>query len=239
MVTYMSIKNIHTNHGFLLLFLLGMVLGPFAVKAQKPIEEGTLTYTISYELNDSQKQNIDTEKLPSVTKIKFHGNLSKVEIDMGVASMKMITDGQARSAVLLVDAPLFQKQYATTFSKEDLEKQGGNLSFKNFKATGEKKDIGGYHAEKYSYQDNNDANYEVWIAPDLKVSPGAILPEFAELKGTPVKYVSIQYGIKNILTLASIKEEKTGPFSLDIPSGYEIKTVKEMDDMFKMLNGTN
>ncbi|HEX8608178.1 MAG TPA: hypothetical protein VF679_06005, partial [Pedobacter sp.] len=132
-----------------------------------------------------------------------------------------------------------QKQYATTFTKEDLEKQGGNLTFKNFKATGERKAIGGYDAEKYNYQDNNNETYEVWIAPQLKLSPGAILPEFAELQGTPVKYVSIQYGVKNILTLKSVTEEKTGPFSLAVPSGYEVKTVKEMDEMFKMLNGAN
>jgi hypothetical protein len=223
----------------LLLFVLLIAIGPSSLKAQKTIDQGTLTYDISYDLSDSQKKTIDAEKLPSISKVKFNGNISKMEIDMGLATLKMIVDGPGKSAVLLVDAPLFQKQYAAKFAKEDLEKQGGNLTFKNFKATGELKTIGGYDAEKYSYQDNNNENYEVWVAPELKLAPGAILQEFAGLKGTPVKYVSIQYGVKNILTLKSVKEEKTGPFSLDVPSGYEVKTVKEIYEMFKMLNGAN
>lgn len=210
-----------------------------SIKAQKVIDQGTLTYDISYDLNEDQKKVIDVEKLPSVSKVKFSGPLSKVEIDMGLATLKMIVDGPGREAILLVDAPLIQKQYATKFNKEDLERQGGNLSFKNFKATGDKTKIAGYDAEKYTYQDNKEQNYEVWIAPELKMSAGAVLPEFAALKGTPVKYVSIQYGIKNILTLKNLKEEQTGPFSMAIPQGYEVKTPQEMDEMFKMLNGTN
>jgi hypothetical protein len=222
----------------IVLFLI-IIASTATIKAQKTIDQGVLTYDISYDLNEDQKKTIDVEKLPSVSKVKFSGPLSKVEIDMGLATLKMIVDGPGRSAVLLVDAPMFQKQYATKFSKEDLEKQGGNLTFKNFKASGEKRNIAGYESEKYTYEDNKDGNYEVWIAPSLKLSAGAILPEFTALKGTPVKYVNMQYGIKNVLTLKDLKEEKTGPFSMSIPSGYEIKTPQEMDDMFKMLNGTN
>lgn len=223
----------------LVLLILMMAAGSSSLKAQKIINQGTLTYDISYDLNDNQKKTIDADQLPSISKVKFNGSLSSMEIDMGLATLKMIVDGPGRSAILLVDAPLFQKQYATKFTKQDLEKQGGNLTFKNFKATGERKQIGGYDAEKYGYQDNNNENYEVWIAPNLQLSPGAILPEFAELKGTPVKYISIQYGVKNILTLKNVKEEKTGPFSLTIPSSYELKSVQEIDEMFKMLKGTN
>ena len=208
-------------------------------KAQKTINEGTLTYDISYELTEDQKKTIDAENLPSLSKVKFNGNLSKVEIDMGLAVLKMIVDGQDRAAVLLVDVPMFKKQYASKFSKEDLEKQGGNLVFTNFKSTGDKVTIAGYPAEKYAYQDNNGQKYEVWITPGLKLAPGAIPFEFSGLKGTPVKYVSIQYGIRTVLTLKSLKEEKSGPFTLTIPSEYEVKSTAEMDEMFKMLKGTN
>lgn len=236
MKTKISIS--HSYRGVLILLLI-ITASTSSIKAQKVIDQGTLTYDISYDLNEDQKKVIDVENLPSVSKVKFSGPLSKVEIDMGLASLKMIVDGPGRAAILLVDAPMIQKQYATKFNKEDLDRQGGNLSFKNFKAPGEKMKIAGYDAEKYTYQDNKEENYEVWIAPQLKMSAGAILPEFAALKGAPVKYVSIQYGIKNILTLKSLTEEKTGPFSMAIPQGYEVKTPQEMDAMFKMLNGTN
>ena len=221
-----------------LLTLLGTCIFSIS-KAQKIITEGTLTYDIVYDLTDDQKKTIDAENLPSISKVKFNGNLSKIEIDMGVAVLKMIVDGPGRAAILLVDVPIFQKQYATKLSKEDLDKQGGNLTFSDFKASGEKSEIAGYAAEKYTYTDNNKQAYEVWLAPDLKLAPGAILPEFAGLNGSPVKYISLQYGIKTVLTLKSVKEEKTGPFTLTIPSGYEVKSSGEMDEMFKMLRGEN
>jgi len=213
--------------------VLALILVSTAViaKAQKVIDQGTLTYGIQYELTEEQKKIIDASVLPSQSKVKFNGNISKVEIDMGAATIKILTDGTAQKALVLVDVPIMQKQYAANMTKEDLAKQNGNLTFSDFKASGEKQTIAGYNSEKYSYKDNNGLTYELWLAPDLKLSKGAILPEFAALAGTPVKYSVNQNGIRNTLTLKSVKEEKVGPFTLDIPKGYEMTTMDALNNM--------
>ncbi|MHA4895537.1 DUF4412 domain-containing protein [Pedobacter sp. PWIIR3] len=200
-------------------------------KAQKVIDQGTLTYQIDYMLTDEQKKVIDPSVLPSESKVRFNGNISKVEIDMGAAMIKVFTDAATSNAIVLVDVPIMQKQYAAKMTKEDLAKQAGNLTFGDFKPTGEKQKIAGYEAEKYNYTDNTGAAYEVWITPALKLSSGAVLPTFSKLNGTPVKYTINQNGIKNTLTLKSIKEEKVGPFSLEVPKGYEVTTMEALNAM--------
>jgi hypothetical protein len=200
-------------------------------KAQKIVDQGTLTFGIEYQLTDDQKKVIDPSVLPSESKVQFNGNISKIEMDMGPAMIKVFSDGAARTALVLIDIPVAQKQYASKMSKEDLDKQTGNLVFSDFKATGEKQTIAGFNSEKYTYKDNNGANYEVWVTNDLKVTPGATPPGFDQIKGTPVKYTNIRDGFKTVATLKSLKEEKVGPFSLTVPSGYEEKTMAELKAM--------
>ena len=203
-------------------------------KAQKVLDQGTLTYGVEYLLTDEQKKQIDVSLLPSQSKVQFNGNISKVEIDMGMAMLKILADGTTRNSLILVDVPIIQKQYAAKVSKEEFEKQSGNLKFSEFKATGEKQNIAGFNAEKYEYKDGNGNSDEVWVTNELTLAPGAIPPGFESIKGTPVKFVNIQDGMKTMLTLKSAKQEKVGPFSMAIPSGYEEKTV---EDLRAMRNG--
>ncbi|TDQ11144.1 DUF4412 domain-containing protein [Pedobacter metabolipauper] len=219
-------KSIKTS--VVALILIGTAV---IAKAQKVIEQGTITYGIEYVLTEDQKKAIDVSVLPSESKVQFNGTISKVEIDMGMAMVKVITDAAAKNALLLIDVPMMQKQFATKMNKADLEKQSGNMKLVDLKASGEKQTIAGYQTEKYTYKDNNGTAYEIWVSTDLKFSPGAIPPEFAELKGTPVKYTAINEGIKTVLTLKSVKEEKVGPFTLEVPKGYELKTMAEMEAM--------
>ncbi|MGY4385587.1 hypothetical protein ACVWYN_002633 [Pedobacter sp. UYP24] len=200
-------------------------------KAQKVIDQGTLTYQIEYMLTDEQKKVIDPSVLPSESKVRFNSNVSKVEIDMGAAMIKILTDASTNNAIVLVDVPIMQKQYAAKMTKEDIDKQAGNLTFGDFKATGEKQTFAGYEAEKYSYSDNNGAAYEVWVTKALKLSTGAVLPRFSKLNGTPIKYTINQNGLKSTLTLKTVKAEKIGPFSLDVPKGYEITTMEALNAM--------
>lgn len=219
-------KSIKT--GVVALILISTAL---IVKAQKVVNQGTLVYGIEYSLTDEQKKSIDVSMLPSESKVQFNANISKVEVDMGMAMLKVLTDGSTRNGLILVDVPIAQKQYAAKMSKADGEKQMGNRTFSDFVATGEKQVIAGFNAEKYSYKDNTGSTLEVWMSNDIKLSPGAVPPGFDAVKGTPLKFTNIQDGYKTVLTLKSLKEDKVGPFSLDIPKGYEEKTMAELQAM--------
>ncbi len=201
-------------------------------KAQKVLDQGTITYGMQYSLTDEQKAAINEAMLPAETKIKFNGNISMIEMNMGAAMIKIFSDGLQRNSLFLVDIPVIQKQYAAKLSKAEIDKQMGNVTYSEFVNTGEKLVIAGYNTEKYTYKDNAGTSHELWATNDIKLSAGALPYGLEALKGaTPIKYSSVQNGIKTIATIKNIKEEKAGPFSLDVPKGYEEKTLAELQAM--------
>ncbi|MES2454598.1 MAG: hypothetical protein V4594_03620 [Bacteroidota bacterium] len=213
--------------GVVAAILIGTAL---IAQAQKKITEGTLTYGIEYNLTDDQKGY--EAMLPKQTAIKFKDNLSKIEMDQGPALIKIISDKNTKTGLLLVDIPIAQKQYAAKMSKEDFDAFKGNApKFSDFKATGEKQKVGTYDAEKYTYKDENGGAYELWATNDVILPEGYKDDEFKDVKGTLVKFTVIQNGVKSTLTLKGIKEEKVGVLSIDVPKGYELKTMAELKAM--------
>jgi len=198
--------------------------------AQKNITEGTLNFGIEYQLTEEQQPM--AAMLPAETKIKFNGTLSKFEMQQGPATITVVSNVADMNSLVLIDVPVAQLQYAVKNTKEDYEKNNAmNPKFSDFKATGEKQTIGTYKTEKYTYKDDKGASYELWATNDITLPAGLMGPEFKDVKGTPVKFTAFRNGVKSISTLKSVIEEKTGPLSLDVPSGYEVKTMEEIMQM--------
>ncbi len=200
-------------------------------QAQKKIEQGTVTYAMSYDLTPEQKSTFDESTLPAESVIEFNKNLARIQMDLGPALVKVISDADTKTALLLVDVPMAQKQFATKMSAEDVAKQRGDIKYANFKATGQKQTIAGYNAEKYTYTDNKNGNYELWLTKDVQLAKGTQYEDFRSLNGTLVKYSMTVNGLKSNYTLKSIKEGNVGPLSMDVPAGYELKTAAEMAAM--------
>jgi hypothetical protein len=199
--------------------------------AQKKIDQGTIVYGISYELSPEQKTAIDASMLPAESTVNFNGNFASFKIESGPALVQVITDKATETGLVLIDVPIAQKQFATKMSAEELKQQRGDTKYSGFKATGEKQNIAGFNAEKYSYADDKGATYELWATKDVQLAKGANYSEFAEVKGTPVKFVLTSNGIKTNYVVKSIKDAKVGPFTLTVPEGYEVKTMAEMKAM--------
>jgi hypothetical protein len=219
-------KSIKTS--VIALLLVGTAL---IANAQKKMDQGTVVYGITYELTAEQKSMVDPTMLPTESAVDFNGNFASIKIESGPALVNIITDKSTKTGLILVDVPIAQKQFATKMSAEELDAQRGDIKYSNFKSTGEKQNIAGFNAEKYTYSDNKGANYELWATKDVQLSTGATYTEFAEVKGTPVKFSMINNGVKTSYVIKSIKDSKVGPFSLTVPAGYEVKTMAEMQAM--------
>ncbi len=212
-------------------FALALVCTAGYAHAQKLINQGTITYAINYELSADQKSTMDLSSMPKENKLQFKDNFSKLGMEMGPTLITIIKDGGTDQALLLIDIPIAQKQLATKMSKEDLEKQSGGVKYADFKATGEKQNISGYNTEKYTYTDDKGSAYELWATKDIKLTAGATSSEFKNFNATPIKYTLTQNGVKTTLTIKNIKEEKVGPFTLDVPAGYELLTMAQLEAM--------
>jgi hypothetical protein len=195
--------------------------------AQKKINEGVVTYTLAYAPTSEQEALIS--KLPTEQKVKFNGAISRIEVQQGPASIAILRDGVSNNGLLLIDVPVAQMQIAVKQGKAEIEKaKEGSPKLSDFKATGEKTKIGDYNAEKYTYKDDKGNAYELWTTTDVELPAGFSGDDFKDVKGTLLKFTQFQQGLKTTLTLKGISEEKMGPFSLAVPSGYEVKTMEEI-----------
>ncbi|WP_129713879.1 DUF4412 domain-containing protein [Pedobacter sp. SYP-B3415] len=216
--------------------VLALILASSAIyaQAQKKINEGSLTYGVEYKLTDEQKQMMQGMPLPNETKIKFNGNLTKINMEQGPALISIITDNAQKTGIMLVDVPVAQKQYAVKQSKAEIEKALGATKYSDFKPTGEKQTIAGYNSEKYTYKDDKGGTHELWATKDVELPQVGAASYFPDLKAFPVKYSIVQNGVGITATLKALKEEKVGALSIEVPGGYEVTT---MEDLMKMGGG--
>jgi len=195
--------------------------------AQKKITEGTVTYTLEYA--PTAEQEAFVAQMPTEQKVQFNGQFSKIVVEQGPATITVLRDGGSNTGLLLIDVPVAQMQLAVKQGKEEVEKAKANEpKLSDFKATGEKKMIGTYNAEKYTYKDDKGGTYELWATTDVELPAGFAGEDFKSVKGSLVKFTRFQQGIKTTLTVKGITEEKQGPFTLAVPSGYEVKTMEEI-----------
>ncbi|MBC8986950.1 hypothetical protein H9X96_14335 [Pedobacter sp. N36a] len=207
-----------------------LVSSAIFANAQKKITEGTLTFGMEYALTPEQEPM--ASMLPTESKIKFNGNISRMEMQQGPATITVLANVVDLNSLVLIDVPVAQMQFAVKGTKSDYEKEKeNNPKFSDFKATGEKKMILNYNTEKYTYKDDKGNSYELWSTNDIELPAGLVGRDFIGVKGTPVKFTSFNRGVKSTATLKSLVEEKTGPFNLDVPKGYEVKTMEEILQM--------
>jgi len=218
----MMFKSVKT--GFLAAILVGSAI---IANAQKKISQGTVTYGVEYSL--PAEQAAMASQLPKEQKVKFSGNILRIDMEQGPASIGILQDFIEKKGLMLIDVPIAQMQYAVKMSKEDVEKsEAASPKLSDFKATGDKQKIGNYNAEKYTYKDDKGGSYELWATDEIEFPAGFSGSQFKDIKGALVKYTTFINGIKQTLTIKSVNEDKVGPFSLEVPSGYELKTMQEI-----------
>ncbi|WP_421943591.1 hypothetical protein [Pedobacter sp.] len=198
-----------------------LVSAAIIAHAQKKITEGTIVYGIKYK--------IDAPGAPEQQKIKFNGDISKLELSFGPAAVGVLLDIKSGAGLTLVDIPVAQKQLAAKMSKADMdESKNSRPQYSDFKATGEKKTIGGYNAEKYTFKDSKGGAGELWATTDVDVPLNIATADFKDVKG----FVVLIDTPEATLTLKSLTEGKVGELSITkIPSGYDEITYADLKAM--------
>ncbi|RNL52292.1 DUF4412 domain-containing protein [Pedobacter jejuensis] len=189
--------------------------------AQKKMSEGTIVYGIKYK--------IEAPGAPEEQKVKFNGDISKLEMEFGPAAIGVLMDSKSQTGMVLVDIPVAQKQYAAKMTKADMEESNAaKPKYSDFKATGEKKTVSGYNAEKYTFKDDKGGTGELWATLDVEVPANIATADFKDVKGTIVLVDTPQATI----TLKSLTEGKVGELSVTkAPAGYDEITYAELKAM--------
>ena len=67
-----------------------LISAAFIANAQKKVTEGTITYKMDYTLTADQAGM--EAQLPTESKVKFSGQMSKIEMEQGPATITVISD---------------------------------------------------------------------------------------------------------------------------------------------------
>ena len=210
-----------------LLFLAAFMLTSLSGFSQT--FEGQIVYSISYKDLPAQLQGQEA-MLPQEQVVFVKGDKSRFEQVTGMSSTVVISDMEANTSVVLVEA--MGQKFKVTLSKEDVEKsiaQQGNPQVNYVPGT---KDIMGYTCKKAEVSMTGMAEPAIFYyteeIPPIKMRG----MESLNLKGMPMEYEMTNQGITMVVSVSKMEKQALNESLFDVPEGYN-----EMDDQMKAMMG--
>lgn len=202
----------------------------FVAKAQKVINEGTVTYAVEYDLPPDQQAMV--AMLPTEYKVDFKAGISKFRMDMGMFATEVVYNNNTEETLSLTDVPMQNKKIAVKMNGEQYDKmnamQYGEKDY-SINETTETKKIGAYNCVKYVLTDKiSNESVDVWTTSEVQIPINSVAANFKMLKGTPVEFSINAQGLKTKISLKEVKESAISDIKMDIPSDYETLTFEEL-----------
>jgi hypothetical protein len=180
--------------------------------AQKKIAEGTVTYTVNFELPADKQQF--ASMLPKEITSYFRGDSTASSLQQGPATIKSIQDYKTNYQSILIDVPAASKKIAVVLKPADIEQMEATDPKLTPTAGTEKQTIAGYNCTKVTATDpKSGTKYDVWITKDIDIVPNSLSRLVSTFGGVPVKFVTFNQGIKVDAEIKEIKE-------ITVPKGY-------------------
>lgn len=202
----------------------------FVAQAQKSFKEGTITYTVEYDLPPDQQAMV--AMLPTEYKVSFKGDMSIFKMDMGMFATQQVYNQSSKEILSLTDVPMQSKKVAVKMNSEQGQKmqdlQYGEKDYE-IKETTETKLINGYNCKKYIMNDKiANEQSDVWVTTDVKLPTNILTSNYLKIVGVPVQFSTNARGLKSKMTLKEVKEETVADINFNVPSGYETLTFEEL-----------
>lgn len=202
----------------------------FVAQAQKTFKEGTITYTVEYDLPPDQQAMV--AMLPAEYKVNFKGDMSVFKMDMGMFATQQVYNQSSKEILSLTDVPMQSKKVAVKMNSEQGQKmqdlQYGEKDY-DVKETTETKLINGYNCKKYIMNDKIASEQtEVWVTTDIKLPTNILTANYLKIVGIPVQFSTNARGLKSKMTLKEVKEETVADINFNVPTGYETLTFEEL-----------
>jgi hypothetical protein len=206
-----------------------------SAQAVKPFK-GVVTFNITY------SGDIDAATMaqqPKLITVNVMNNKQKTNMVLGPVTVDVITDGDKKETITLIDM-MGEKKYFKTAQSEfesDLSERG----LPDVTYTEETKTIAEYPCKKALYitkdSDGNSDTAVVYYSTDLGGESVNFGTTFHGLKGFPLEYVIAQNGIVTTVTASEIKKGKVKDTDFLIPSDYVEYTADEKAQMKAAMKG--
>lgn len=203
---------------------------PIALIAQnkKPFE-GTIVYALNFDEAGLDPASASMLQGREMT-IYIKGDKSKLEMDMGMMKTSTITDAKTGNVVTLMD--IMGQKMALKMTKEEIEKQRGEVKEPTIKYTDETKEIAGYKCKKAIAVTEDGDELAIFYTDEIIGSAGTTNNQFKGLKGFPLEYQANQNGLKMLVTAKSVKPGKVDDSKFKISSEYKEVTQEQLQNMF-------
>lgn len=213
----MSIKFLNVALG------LALTATAMSANAQKKYTEGVVDFTTSM-----MGQQIQAKSY-------FRADSNAFAFSNGPANIKILTDANAKSMVILVDVPVANIKKAAVASPDDIEQALAAMPQFTFAPGTETKVISGFNCKKVVATDSKTKkSYDIWITNDIEIPTTGVAKYYAGIGGFPVQYTSFSQGQSTEVTVKSVTEQKVPAGTFGIPADFEKIT---MDDLKAMRGG--
>jgi GLPGLI family protein len=192
--------------------------------------KGVITYRITVEgsaVTDEMKTMMPKTMIMSIV-----GNKSRSEMVMSMGKTISITDGDAKTAITLMD--MMGQKIAIQSNYEEIMKEIGDAPEAKVEVTGETKEIAGYTCKKAVVSiPAEDQEIIVYFTEEL--GTGAINfdnPQFKDINGVMLEFEMPNAEFTMKFEATSVEKKNVPESDFTIPDGYQIKTKEELKSMF-------
>ena len=157
----------------------------------------------------------------------FNDKNVKMLMDMGMMQTSTFVDVESGKTVMLMD--MMGQKMKIVMGEEELKAEEVNEQDYEIVKTGEKEEVAGYDCEKLIIK-TKDADLAVYVTNDIK-SMGSLNRQYTKLGGFPMKYETVESGMKMSIEAISVEKMKVSDEEFVIPDGYKEMSMKDHEKM--------
>jgi len=155
----------------------------------------------------------------------------------GPANIKLLTDANYKSFVVLVDVSAFNIKKAAVYTPDEIDQVTSSFPTFTFAPGTETKQISGFNCKKVVATDTKTKKtYDIWVTNDVKLPSTGMSKYYAGAGGVPIQYTSFQKGQDGNLqeasfTVTSITDEKAPAGTFAIGKDFDKITKDDLEAM--------
>jgi len=198
--------------------------------AQKKINEGIVTYMVTYDLSADQQQNAG--RLPSEIICYFRADSTAAIASQDGATVKGVSVFKTNYHSLIIDLPALSKKLIVVMTADEVEQEKASLPKFNYEKGTEKKIINGFNCTRGTLTDSKaGSSYEIWLTNDIDIPLTSVSRIAGGLNGVPIRFVTFNNGYKINAVVKEVKEQPVPKGFFTAPKNYVAISYSELKSM--------
>ncbi len=209
----------------LLLFTISCDSGIF----ESGIKEGVVEYKIEYPyLKDD---HIMMDLLPKKMEMTFKDGEYRNEISAGMGLFKTAIIKEKENQKLIHTIKLLNKKLASELESSDIESLNKDFNKIEFEATGNMKEIAGYHCKEVIATVKEDSTWEfkLYYTEEIAIQDPNYLNPFHPIQGVLMQYEMINHDLHMLFTAVSVHKKEVKREDILLAEDYVIVTPEKLE----------